>query len=323
MKLFITGINGFAGRHLARLGATKGWQIQGSVRPGTPSRIEIDPGHEVDTVAWDLACEPFPAQALERFQPDAIVHLAAQSFAGAGGLGDDSIWQANLFGTRRLYEAVARIAPQARVLYVGTGLAYGPPHERGQKSAENDPLCPPNNYAATKSCADLLSYQAFCDPGLAIIRARPFNHVGPGQGRRFAVASFAFQFAAMKRGLMPNRLEVGNLDSARDFTDVRDIVRGYAHLIERGRPGEAYNLGSGRPTGMRSVVDSLASLTGIQPELVLRKDFLRKSDPPILLANGSKAKKEVDWAPQIPFAQTIKDTLDYWLSQPVDVLAST
>lgn len=316
MKLFITGINGFAGRHLARLASELGWEILGSVRPGKTGPLELGPGLNIPVVGWDIASEPFPSKALEQFRPDGIVHMAAESFAGSAGLGSDSIWQANLFGTRRLYEAVAKSAPQARVLYVGTGLTYGPPTTQSPKSKETDPLCPPNNYAATKSCADLVSYQAFCDPGLQIIRARPFNHIGPGQSARFAVPSFARQFAAMKKGLIPHRLEVGNLDSARDFTDVRDIVRGYAELLLRGRPGEAYNLGTGEPTGLRLAVDFFSQATGIQPELVLRKDFLRKSDPPILLADRSKVENEIGWKPQISMKQTLQDILDDWLSRP-------
>lgn len=316
MKLLITGINGFAGRHLAHLALELGWSVMGTVRSSDTGFLDLDPTKRVRVASWNLTTDSFPAESVRPFGPDAIAHLAAESFAGSGGLGSDGIWQSNLMGTKKLLEAVAAHFASARILYVGTGLAYGPPASEGTKSDELQPLCPPNNYAATKACADLLAFQASRDPGLAVMRARPFNHIGPGQSARFAVASFARQFAMMKRGLAPHRLETGNLASRRDLTDVRDIVRGYADILLQGKPGEAYNLGSGNSLSMQTVVDFFAKATGIQPQMATRAELLRKSDPPALLADNSKAHRDLGWAPRIPLEQTLTDILEDWLARP-------
>jgi len=315
MRLLITGIRGFVGLHLARLSKDLGWDVFGTSRsPSVP--LDLGDGRFAPVAGWAPELDQSPEKALKEFQPDAIVHLAAESFAGSGGVGSPSLWKSNLDGTRILLDSIAHHSPKSKLLFVGTGLSYGPPSNKSAKSVESDPLSPPNAYAATKSCADILCQMAHKDPGLFVIRARPFNHIGPGQSAKFAVSSFTKQFAAMKKGLVPKVLRTGNLSSSRDFTDVRDIARGYIQLLESGQPGEAYNLGSGTATSLETVIEHLKKITGIDPEIIPDPQLFRKSDPPVLLADISKIKSTTGWAPGIPLSKTLKDLWADWSSRP-------
>lgn len=315
MRLLITGIRGFVGIHLARLGKELGWIVHGTSRFASPP-LDLGSGNFAPVEAWSPELDQFPDKVLKEFQPEAIVHLAAESFAGSGGLGSPSLWKSNLDGTRILLDSVAQNCPKALVLFVGTGLSYGTPPTIGAKSGESDPLSPPNAYAATKSCADILCHLAFKDPGLRVIRARPFNHIGPGQSAKFAVSSFARQFAAMKKNLVPKTLRTGNLYSSRDFTDVRDIARGYIQLLQKGKAGEAYNLGSGIATSLETVIEHLTRISGITPEIIPDPQLFRKSDPPVLLADTLKIQNATGWVPEIPLSKTIRDLWTDWLSRP-------
>ena len=315
MRLLITGIRGFVGLHLARLGMDLGWDVFGTSRYPSPP-LNLGSGKFAPIAVWSPELDQSPGEVLKTFQPDAIVHLAAESFAGSGGLGSPLIWKSNLEGTRILLDSISQHSPKALVLFVGTGLCYGSPLTNGAKSSESDPLSPPNSYAATKSCADLLCQLAFKDPGLSVIRARPFNHIGPGQSAKFAVSSFAKQFVAIKKGLIPNVLRTGNLSSSRDFTDVRDIARGYIQLLKMGKPGEAYNLGSGTATSLEIVIEHLCSISGINPEIIPDPQLFRKTDPPVLLADISKIKNTTGWKPEIPLFKTIQDLWADWYSRP-------
>ena len=314
MRLLITGIRGFVGRHLAQRGSTLGWEIQGTSRLPAPP-IPLFNGQQAKLGSWAPESCFGPDLILKEFQPDAVVHLAAESFAGANGLGSDSLWKANFDGTRALLDSVLHHAPKTLVVFGGTGLVYGAPLFAGAKSKESDPLCPPNAYAASKSCADLLCQLAFSNAGLRVIRARPFNHIGPGQSEKFAVSSFARQFAAMKRGLMEPILRTGNLGSFRDFTDVRDIVRGYTDLIQNGEPGEAYNMGSGVATSMDTVVNHLCEMSGLRPEIIADPSLFRRSDPLVLLADSEKIQSRTGWVPKYDMVSTIRDLWTDWMTR--------
>lgn len=315
MRLLITGIRGFAGLHLARLGKELGWEVRGTSRFACPP-LDLGSGNFSQVDSWAPETGQNPERILKDFQPEAIAHLAAESFAGSGGMGSACLWQANLDGTRILLDSVAQHAPESLVLFVGTGLSYGTPPLEGAKSLETDPFSPPNAYAATKSCADILCQLAFKDPGLRVLRARPFNHIGPGQSAKFAVSSFARQFVAMKKGLVPKILRTGNLTSSRDFTDVRDIVRGYIQLLQSGKPGEAYNLGSGNATSLGIVIEHLIKISGISPEIIPDPQLFRKSDPPVLLADTSKIQMATGWIPEIPLCKTLQDLWAFWSARP-------
>ncbi len=314
MRLLITGIRGFAGRHLARLGSLLGWTVQGTSRhPGPP--IPLENGKQAILESWVPESCQGPDALLKEFQPDAVVHLAAESFAGASGFGSEALWKANFDGTRALLNSILLHAPKTLLVFGGTGLIYGTPALAGAKSRETDPLCPPNAYAASKSCADQMCQFAFLNAGIRVIRARPFNHIGPGQSSKFAVSSFVRQFAAMKRGLIGPVLHTGNLGSFRDFTDVRDIVRGYTDLIQNGEPGEAYNMGSGVATSLETVVDHLCGISGLQPEILADPSLFRKSDPLVLLSDSEKIRSRTGWVPRYNLIHTLRDLWTDWMTR--------
>jgi GDP-4-dehydro-6-deoxy-D-mannose reductase len=197
-------------------------------------------------------------------------------------------------------------------LLVSSGLVYGDQESPGQACDECASLRPESPYAASKAAADLLGYQVARATGLEIIRARPFNHFGRRQSAEFAVSHFARQIVEIEHSRRAPVLETGDLRPRRDLTDVRDIVRGYILQMERGRAGEAYNLGSGEVHSMSEILDRLLALADVRCEVRCRADLLRDIDTPVLRANAGKARSELGWSPRIPLDQTLTDLLEYW-----------
>ena len=193
----------------------------------------------------DLAIRPAVEALLRQIRPDRVYHLAGYARTGQSYQEPDAAWAGNLEATRNLYEAIVHWGGRPRILHVSSGLVYGHPHSADALVDETSPLQPASPYAASKAAADLAAFQYSRSPGLAIVRARPFNHTGPRQSAEFAVPNFARQIVAIEQGRQPPRVETGNLDSHRDLTDVRDMVRAYLLLMERGKAGEVYNVGSG------------------------------------------------------------------------------
>jgi GDP-4-dehydro-6-deoxy-D-mannose reductase len=177
-------------------------------------------------------------------------------------------------------------------------------------------LRPVNPYAASKAAADLASYQYTCTPGLEIVRVRPHNHIGARQSPEFAIPHFAKQIVAIERRQQPAVLETGNLSAHRDLTDVRDMVRAYVLLMERGRSGEAYNAGRGQTHAIGDVLHRLLALAGVQVEVRQRDDLLRATDPAALRADAAKLRRETSWEPRFSLDQTLAHILDYWRQLP-------
>jgi GDP-4-dehydro-6-deoxy-D-mannose reductase len=294
-----------AGHHVVGLARKAVWPA--GWKPATPD-IELH------------SCDLCDGSALERFlrtvQPARIFHAAGYAQVGKSFQEIDPAWEGNLLATRRLYEAVVRWGGRPRILYIGSGVVYGDGSEPGRPLDESRPLSPNSPYASSKAAADLVSYQYSRDPGLAIIRARPFNHIGPRQGPQFAVAHFAQQLVAIERGLAPAILEVGNLKPQRDLTDVRDTATAYVLLMDDGRPGEAYNIGCGQSHSMQTVLDRLLALTGLKVQIRQRSELLRPTDLPGVHVDVAKLRRETGWAPRFSLDQTLADTLQYWRTQP-------
>ncbi|HVS40055.1 MAG TPA: GDP-mannose 4,6-dehydratase, partial [Gemmataceae bacterium] len=278
MRILVTGATGFAGGWLAEALAARGGDLFGLCRRAVWPDEWAHLAPKVLLRSSDL-CDSNAVEAILRdIQPQQIYHLAGYAQVGRSTDEPDAAWSGNLTATRSLYEAAARWGGKPRILFVGSGLIYGEPTVADEAQDETRLLRPNNPYAASKAAADLLSYQTAVNPGLEIVRARPFNHVGPRQGPQFAVANFARQAAAIERGEMPPVLETGNLESRRDLTDVRDTVAAYILLMEKGRPSEAYNVGSGQNVSMQTVLDRLLALGGLQVEVRRRPDLVRPVD---------------------------------------------
>src|SRR5262245_57880287 len=274
MRILITGATGFAGGHLADLLLR---QAEAELL-GISRRCERRRDGRFQLAACDLTDRGAVASLLQEWQPRQIYHLAGYAHAGRSFREPDAAWSGNLEATRGLLEGVQCWGGSPRILLVGSGLVYGEPETAGASCDEHCLLRPDSPYAASKAAADLLGYQCWRSTCLEIVRARPFNHVGPGQSAEFAVAHFARQFVEIERGLRPPCLETGDLGPRRDLTDVRDIVRGYVILMERGVPGEVYNLGSGTDFSMREVLDRLLKLAAVRCEVQSRADLMREAE---------------------------------------------
>ncbi len=312
MRALITGCGGFVGSHLAEhLAAAGGWSLFGTVfRPGEGAEA-AQAGARL--IAADLRRLEVAEAVLEEVQPEAVFHLAGQAFVPDAQRDPWGTFETNARMQLNLLAALAGrggAGRAVRVVVVSTGDVYGPPAPL--PTDETAPLAPANAYATSKAAQDLLAGQYVRSHGLDVVRARPFNHIGPGQDPRFVVANFAQQVAEIEAGLRAPVLEVGDLTAQRDFTDVRDIVRGYRLLAERGRPGEVYNLGSGSSWGIQVVLDGLLALATVPVTVRPDPQRLRPSDTPRTLCDAGKARAELGWVPEVPFEQSLADTLVWW-----------
>jgi GDP-4-dehydro-6-deoxy-D-mannose reductase len=316
MKILITGITGFAGVHLAEaLLAEGGADLVGVSRRGSWPEPWRSPADRVTLRPCDL-CDPAAAEAMLRdVRPDQIYHLAGYAHVGRSFHEPNEAWSGNLTATRSLLEGVARWGGRPRFLYVGSGQVYGDADTPEGTHSENHLLLPTSPYAASKAAADLAAYQYGRSLGLEVVRARPYNHIGPGQSADFAVSRFAQLLVNIERGSQPPRMETGNLSARRDLTDVRDMVRAYVLLMNQGRPGEAYNIGTGHCLSMREVLDRLLALVPIPVEVRQSQELLRATDPAVVRADATKLRRENGWQPRFSLDQTLADMLSYWRQQ--------
>jgi len=313
MRVLLTGVTGFAGSHLAEALLAQGdTELAGTTRRALSSLDWLPAGTPIRIFRCDLCDRAAVHAVLEEVRPECIYHLAGYAHAGESFLDADAAWEGNLTATRTLYEAVIRWGGAPRILYVGSGLAYGDPLHPDRGFTEEDPLRPASPYAASKAAADLMSYQYSRAPGLAIIRARPFNHIGPRQSPGFAVAHFARQIAAIEHGRQPPVVETGNLRPLRDLSDVRDTVRAYMTLAARGRRGEAYNVASGEVHAMEVVLNRLLALARVKVEVRQKSSLMRGTETLAVRASAAKLRQETGWTPRFSLDEALANTLDYW-----------
>ncbi len=265
--------------------------------------------------ACDL-CSPADVEALLRqVQPEQIYHLAGYANAGQSFREPDEAWAGNLTATRALYDGVVRWGGRSRILFVGSGLVYGDSSDPTRAQDEDSPLRPTTPYASSKAAADLVSYQYAVNPGLDIVRARPFNHIGARQAQHYAVPNWARQIVAIERGQAPAVLETGNLTPSRDLSDVRDVVAAYVLLMEHGRTGEAYNVASGQSWSMQEVLDRLLAAAKIRVEVRQRSDLVRSADLSVIRVDTGRLRRETGWKPRYTLEQTLTDILAFWRTQ--------
>jgi GDP-4-dehydro-6-deoxy-D-mannose reductase len=199
-----------------------------------------------------------------------------------------------------------------QIQIAGSSEEYGFVRKDELPIREDNPLRPLSPYAVSKVAQDLLAYQYWMSYRMHVVRTRGFNHTGPRRGEVFVTSNLARQIAEIEKGVRKPVVWVGNMEAIRDFTDVRDMVRAYWLALERGEPGEVYNLCSGRGYAVRNVLEILLGLTATQVEVREDPARLRPSDVEILLGDGSRFRQVTGWQPTIPFDVTLKDLLDYW-----------
>jgi GDP-4-dehydro-6-deoxy-D-mannose reductase len=317
MRILITGVTGFAGGFLA-----DALLKQAEVRlTGVGRESQWPPATQhlagrVELHGLDLCDSSRIEILLRQFQPEQIYHLAGYAHVGRSFHEPHAAWAGNLNSTLALYDAVQLWGGKPRILYVSSGQIYGEPEHPDQVFDERSPLRPNSPYGASKAAADLASFQYTRAPGLDIVRVRPFNHIGPRQSPEFAAAHFAKQIIEIERNRRPPLLETGNLGSLRDLTDVRDMVRAYVLLMEKGQTGEVYNAAAGEVHSMQSVLDRLLSMARLRVEVRPQAAQARASDPSAIRGDVSKLRREISWMPAFSLDQTLSDTLDYWRNQP-------
>jgi GDP-4-dehydro-6-deoxy-D-mannose reductase len=314
VKVLITGIAGFAGSHLAELALKEGAEVVGTVLPGLPTDNLAGIRSAVHTVACDLTRPGAAAAVLADVRPDRVFHLAGISVVGTSWDRRADVLRENLDSTFQLFEGLR--ATPARCLLVSSAELYGPVDESRQPITEVTPISPTSPYALSKACQELYAGYYVRAERLPIVIARPFNHVGPRQSVGFVWSDIARQVAAIERGAQPPVLEIGTLDSRRDFTDVRDMVRAYWRLLERGVPGEVYNAASGRAIAIRAVVDGFLALARRAIEVRVTPARVRPIDIPLLLGDAGRLRALTGWAPQIPLEQSFADVLADWRQRP-------
>lgn len=293
-SLLITGQSGFVGRHvLAHL----------SAEPASPWRaLEAVPHDLLDPASLDAW--------LARELPDAVIHLAGQTFVPASFADPAHTLQVNLLGTLNLLQALKRSGFQGTFLYISSGDVYG------QVAAQQLPISeallprPRNPYAVSKLAAENLCLQwSFSEPTWRILVARPFNHVGPGQAGDFLLPDMARQLVRVRKGLQVPQLQVGDVDVSRDFLDVRDVVRAYFHLLEKGKSGEIYNVCSGIERNIRELIMQMADLAEVDVTLEQDPARLRRAEQRRVAGTCEKLRAQTGWQPTITTTTTLRDVL--------------
>ena len=302
MRALVTGAAGFVGCHLVRALLAEGREVFGTLQSGHAPPAGFA---GVRWVEMELGSSASIAAALEAARPDRVYHLAAQASVGESLRDPLATWEVNATGTLRLAEA---IRGSARLLFVSSAEVYGVVPEDAQPIRESTRLHPTNPYAASKAAAEMAVLEAAHAHGTHAVIARSFNHTGPGQDTRFALAAFARQLAAMHAGAAEPVLRVGNLTARRDYLDVRDVVRAYLILLERGEPGHTYNVATGQAHSMAELVDLLVDLSGTGAHVEVDPARVRPLDVP-LLSGDAGALRALGWAPEIPLRRTLADLL--------------
>jgi GDP-4-dehydro-6-deoxy-D-mannose reductase len=312
-KVLITGINGFCGRHLARWLLQQGWEVAGLEAPSVARLIpELS---AIPLTLVDVRDEAALSAAVAEIAPDYIFHLAGLLVPPAGSDGQRQLYEVNFQGTINLLEAARASGKKIVVQLAGSAAAYGLVPPEANPIGESCPFWPVNPYGVSKAAQDLVGYQYYVTYGLHVIRTRAFNAIGPGESPLLASSSFAKQIAEIEKGLRPPVIYVGNLKPERDFVDVRDAVRAYWLAALHGAPGEAYNVCSGRPRSIRSVLEMLLSLSEVSIRVEQDPARMRPSDIPTQRGDYSKLHKLTNWQPEIPFERTMAELLAYWRAQ--------
>jgi len=312
----VTGASGFAGSHLLEHLDTAASGVSGTdlvawSRSAPPPEL-------AGRATWqliDLLDRNRVRDAIRELQPSAVYHCAGAAHVASSWTDTAMPLASNVLTTHHVLDALRRAGNRCRVLIPGSATIYRP---ATTPRTEADPVAPTSPYAVSKFAQEQLGLRACTEDGLDVILTRSFNHTGPRQSLGFFAPDMARQIAAIERGAEPV-IRVGNLDTERDLTDVRDTVRAYALLMQHAVPGTVYNVASGISRPMRVVLEGLVDRARIPVRLDVDPDRLRPSDVPVLVGDATRLRNATGWAPAIPFDRMLDDLLDYWRGAP-DVL---
>lgn len=308
MKALIIGGNGFVGKHLVKhLKNDKHWDVYITKRGQNPINTKVDGEFNLDILNKEEIKE-----VIKKVSPDYVFHLAAQSSVAVSWENPLLTVDVNIKGTINLLDAIRECEVSPRILIIGSGEEYGYILPDEIPIPENNLLRPGNIYAATKVAQNMIS-KVYTDAyKMDIVLVRAFNHIGPGQSPLFVVSDFCKQIVEIKKGIRKNIIKVGNLSAKRDFTDVRDVVKAYSLLIEKGKKGETYNVGSNKAIAIQDILNKIIKISGIEVKVIIDSEKLRPVDVPVIEADTRKIKSDIGWEKEIDIDKTIKDTITYW-----------
>lgn len=309
MSILITGSNGFVGRYVVDYFLSN-----------TPYQIYcVDLQHSDPIIHerihysnLDLLEPDFVREVVREKRPRKILHLAGLPSVGASIKDPYRTFQVNIFTWLNLLEAVRLENLNPRILFVSSSEVYGAPESDNSLREEGDPLKPETPYATTKAACELMARQYGVTYGFKITIARSFNHSGPGQSDTFVLSALAKRLMEIKVQNREPVLYTGNIEVERDFLDVRDVVRAYAFLLEKGKPGEAYNVCSGGALPLRWMLEELIRLADVTVEVRTDMNLVRKYDIPMLAGSCAKLAAETSWKPEIALTDTLRNLLEYW-----------
>jgi len=302
--VLVTGAAGFAGSHLIDLLARSGATVTAWHRPGgSPPRQGADARWD----AVDLLDQAQVQAGVDRARPAAVYHCAGAAHVGRAWDSTASTFETNVRGTHHVLRALERSGSQARVLVPSSAMVYAP---SDGAMAEDHPLLPSSPYGLSKLAQEMLGVRS--TDRLAVTIARPFNHFGPRQDPNFVASGFARRIAEIEMGRSAPEIAVGNLEARRDLTDVRDTVRAYQLILERGRPARPYNVCSGQAIAIRDLLDRLIARARVPVAVKVDPSRYRPNDTPLVLGDPARLRDELGWSAQIPIDRTLDDLLEYW-----------
>lgn len=291
-RVLVTGARGFVGRYLVEHLETAGAEVTGWGRE-----------------QLDLLDRGAVSRAIAELRPDVVYHCAGAAHVGQSFSNIADTFAANVLGTQHVLEALRNAGVRARVLITGSSLVY---RQSDRALKEEDPTGPATPYAVSKLAQEMLGQRGIREDRQQVLLARPFNHTGPRQDPTYAAPTFAQQIAMIEKGRMRPEIVVGNLDASRDLHDVRDTVRAYSTIVDRGEPGRVYNVCSGQAFRIRDVLDRLVAMSEVPVAVIVDPARYRPSDNLMLWGDRSRIEQELGWKPEISLDQTLADLLDYW-----------
>jgi GDP-4-dehydro-6-deoxy-D-mannose reductase len=305
VTILVTGAAGFAGSHVVQALAGTGDIVAWTRATPPPDEIAA-------LATWqhiDLLNRDEVRAAMTQVQPAAIYHCAGAPNVAHSWRDTVTPLSSNVLATHRLLDALRRSGSRCRVVIPGSATVYAPSMA---PLTEESPVAPVNPYALSKLAQEQLAMRAAHEDGVEVIIARAFNHTGPRQSAAFAAPSIARQIALIETGAVEPVIRVGNLDAKRDLTDVRDIVRAYIALMDKGTPSTIYNVSSGLARSMKSVLEALVARARVDVRVETDPSLLRPSDTPVVLGDSTRLRTATGWHPEIAFDQTLADLLNYW-----------
>ncbi|WP_164763121.1 GDP-mannose 4,6-dehydratase [Paenibacillus humicus] len=309
MRALITGYSGFVGQHLAARLSALNYEVFGTTRSTDLSSSIIQ------LLQCNLNDEEGVIRLLNQVRPNEIYHLAGQSSVHLSWLNKVETFESNANTTLTFLEAIRKsiVGQTAKILTIGSSEEYGKTISASLPINEYTPTNPISPYGLSKTTVSMLARYFYQNHGMHIVHSRPFTHIGPGQKLGFVTSDFAKQIADIEKGLLQPTLSVGNLESKRDFTDVRDIVVAYQLLLTKGKPGEVYNVCSGKAVAISDILQTYIEISTCA-HIEVRQDpnKMRPSDFPVYYGDARKITAATGWNPEISFSDSLNDILNYW-----------